>query len=230
MRKVKILVFIIIMIIEFNAIYAHELSGVWFVEKRENMKAGDGFGSGTWFYQETVSWGNATVHRGALLIDCEVRPGMTISFLHDENWAYIMSLEKENDNTYLMTVSDTNGRDKIEKYRFTMLSRNSMRISALDPNKDTLLCWTGSNYILYKNDAPPANYVFSATHYTTDNLRLRYQPDLSGGIITTLPKNTGVKILQTQREVIIDDIKGDWVRVVSENGYMGFCFSGYLRE
>lgn len=204
-----------------------ELSGVWYVDKKSDMTEGDGFGSGVWFYPFTVSWGDATVHRGCLLIDFEVVPSYTIYFGIDHHIATMSSLVKENDNNYLLTVL-LDYEQKYEEYRINVISKNSIRISELIPNNNFAIPWTGQ--ILYKNDLPPDDYVFPATHFTTDNLRLRDRPDLNGKLITTLSKNTRVKLIGFIKDDTIDDKTGDWVKIVSENGYMGFCFSGYLHE
>jgi hypothetical protein len=70
---------------------------------------------------------------------------------------------------------------------------------------------------------------FQSTHTTLDNLRLRDSPTTSGAIITTLQKNTDVQLLETGTEATIDGITAPWVKVLSSNGYEGWCFSGFLK-
>ena len=67
-------------------------------------------------------------------------------------------------------------------------------------------------------------------HYVTANLRLRDSDDLSSDAITTLPQYTTVKILETGRTETIDGITAPWIRVVSQTGFTGWCFSGYVSQ
>jgi hypothetical protein len=70
---------------------------------------------------------------------------------------------------------------------------------------------------------------FKASHRTIDNLRLRYRPTIEDRTITTLKKDTTVQILKMQNDKeIIDGITAPWARVLTQNGYIGWCFSGYL--
>jgi hypothetical protein len=74
------------------------------------------------------------------------------------------------------------------------------------------------------------DYKFGATHTVTDNLRLRDTADVSSAtIITTLQKNTMVQVLVTGKTETIDGITAPWVKVMSDTGYVGWCFSGYLK-
>jgi hypothetical protein len=69
---------------------------------------------------------------------------------------------------------------------------------------------------------------FRKTHTTTDNLRMRDTPDIKGKIVTTLAKGSAVELLETGAEATIDGITAPWVKVLSESGCTGWCFSGYL--
>jgi hypothetical protein len=70
---------------------------------------------------------------------------------------------------------------------------------------------------------------FKASHRTIDNLRLRYSPTTEDRTITTLKKDTTVQILKLQNDKeTIDGITAPWARVLTQNGYIGWCFSGYL--
>jgi hypothetical protein len=68
------------------------------------------------------------------------------------------------------------------------------------------------------------------THYVTDNLRLCNSDTLSSSIITILPKYTALKIIETGKSEIIDGITAPWTRIVTQTGYTGWCFSGYIRK
>jgi len=68
------------------------------------------------------------------------------------------------------------------------------------------------------------------THYIIDNLRLRDDNNLSASIITTLPQNTAIRILETGNVETIDGITAPWIKVISETGFIGWCFYGYVRQ
>jgi len=72
--------------------------------------------------------------------------------------------------------------------------------------------------------AEPSNY----THYVNANLRLRENYNLSSTIITTLPKYTAIKIMGTGRSDCIDGMTAPWIKIISQTGYEGWCFSGYV--
>jgi len=79
-------------------------------------------------------------------------------------------------------------------------------------------------------DFPPLIDIsyFQASHTTTARLRLRDSPSTASQIVTTLDLGTEVQILETGAEATIDGITALWVRVLSANGFTGWCFSGYL--
>jgi hypothetical protein len=78
---------------------------------------------------------------------------------------------------------------------------------------------------------PPLNMSnYTATHRTIDNLRLRDSASTAAKIVTTLPKGTEVQALEAGPASTIDGITAPWMRVISYNGYIGWCFSGYLEE
>jgi hypothetical protein len=68
------------------------------------------------------------------------------------------------------------------------------------------------------------------THYVTGNLRLRNAAALSSPAITTLPQFTALRIIETGKSETIDGITAPWVKIVSQTGYTGWCFSGYVRR
>ncbi len=71
---------------------------------------------------------------------------------------------------------------------------------------------------------------YKTTHHTTDNLRLREKATTTSLIVTTLNKGTAVQVLETGVIQTVDGISAPWVKVLSETGYTGWCFSGYLAE
>ena len=71
-------------------------------------------------------------------------------------------------------------------------------------------------------------YAMPFTHYTSDFLRLRKDENLKSEIITVLEPNLGIEIIEKGKNETIDGIAADWVKVKCANGYIGWCFSGYL--
>lgn len=72
-------------------------------------------------------------------------------------------------------------------------------------------------------------YSLPYTHYTSDYLRIRNDYNLNSQIITVLEPNMGVEIIAKGKKDTIDGIKSNWVKVISANGYVGWCFAGYLK-
>jgi hypothetical protein len=76
---------------------------------------------------------------------------------------------------------------------------------------------------------PPVDMAgYTATHRTTDSLRLRDAASTASLPVTTLVKGSEVQVLETGKEAAIDGITAPWVKVLSSTGYTGWCFSGYL--
>jgi hypothetical protein len=45
-----------------------------------------------------------------------------------------------------------------------------------------------------------------------------------------LPKYTALRIIETSKSETIDGITAPWIRIVSQTGYTGWCFSGYVKQ
>jgi len=67
------------------------------------------------------------------------------------------------------------------------------------------------------------------THYVTGDVPLREGDSLSPAI-TTLPKYTALRIIETGETETIDGIEAPWIKIESQSGYTGWCFSGYVRQ
>jgi hypothetical protein len=81
----------------------------------------------------------------------------------------------------------------------------------------------------YKN--PPLDLTnFVKTHISLDNLNLRSWISIRyKNIIYTVPKGEFVQVLKTEKyNDSIDGISAPWVKVLTEDGHTGWCFSGYL--
>ena len=80
-------------------------------------------------------------------------------------------------------------------------------------------------------DFPPpegVNLAFRADHKTIDRLRVRENPDTGSAIVTTLDTGMQVQVLETGATETIGGISAPWVKVLAENGFTGWAFSGYL--
>jgi hypothetical protein len=65
---------------------------------------------------------------------------------------------------------------------------------------------------------------------TASGLRLRETPDQQGNIIRKLDQNEKLEFMERGVKETINDIKGNWVKVKTEKGEIGWCFDGYLEE
>jgi hypothetical protein len=68
------------------------------------------------------------------------------------------------------------------------------------------------------------------THYVTDNLRLRSDSSLNSAVITTLPQYTALRILENGKSETISGVTAPWIKVISQTGYEGWCFSAYITQ
>ena len=66
--------------------------------------------------------------------------------------------------------------------------------------------------------------------YVTDHIKLRDNPTLTAHVIAVLPKYTAVHLITDGATQIIDGISGRWISVISQNGYSGWSFSGYVKD
>lgn len=75
-----------------------------------------------------------------------------------------------------------------------------------------------------------ASVINEFDYYTTVNLRLRTNPDNNSSIISLLPKYTALKIIEEGDQATINGIEAKWVKVQSQTGLNGWCFSGYIKQ
>lgn len=64
---------------------------------------------------------------------------------------------------------------------------------------------------------------------TVDNLRLRKEPDLNSQKITLLTKNDVLKIKEIKKYDFINGKYGRWVKVLTKNNEIGWCFDAFLQ-
>ena len=65
---------------------------------------------------------------------------------------------------------------------------------------------------------------------TINNLRFRDLPSKNSEIIRLLNQNEKLEILEFGNEETINNVKGNWVKVRTEKGEIGWCFDAYLEE
>ena len=69
----------------------------------------------------------------------------------------------------------------------------------------------------------------TAPYYATANLRLRSEPDTSkDNRIAGVPQGSKVEMLESGKTETIDNISAPWFKVKTEDGTVGWLFSGYL--
>jgi hypothetical protein len=71
---------------------------------------------------------------------------------------------------------------------------------------------------------------FPATHVTTENLRIREDQNLSSETIKIIEKGTKVLVQEWGNYLTIEGNSARWAYVYSNNGFWGWCYSGYLEE
>jgi hypothetical protein len=68
------------------------------------------------------------------------------------------------------------------------------------------------------------------THYVVANLHLRASGSLGAAVLTTLPRYTAIAVVEQGAAATIDGIAASWIKVASQTGYTGWCFSGYVKS
>lgn len=71
---------------------------------------------------------------------------------------------------------------------------------------------------------------FFASHRTITRLRVRENPSTTSPIVTTLDSGTEVHILGMGPIDTIDGITASWKKILTSDGYTGWCFSGFLER
>ena len=123
----------------------------------------------------------------------------------------------------LFILASCNGRDRSNRGNQDSIKNAGVIIAEMylennDPN---------THFDDLQNNGTEVNHG-TMTHFVTVNLRLRDRADLNSAVITTLQQNTAIKITEIGIAETIDGITAPWIRVISENGYSGWCFSGYV--
>jgi hypothetical protein len=71
---------------------------------------------------------------------------------------------------------------------------------------------------------------FPATHIVEENLRLRTDQNLSSSTLKILEKGAKVLVQEWGNDVTIDGSSARWALVFTGDGFIGWCYSGNLKE
>ena len=82
----------------------------------------------------------------------------------------------------------------------------------------------------YEVLSKPINIKIPMTHYTLEKLWLRESADISSSIVALLPKRTNFNIIETGETETIDGITASWIKIETQYGYAGWCFSDYVKQ
>jgi len=63
-----------------------------------------------------------------------------------------------------------------------------------------------------------------------DGLSLRENPNASGEVLVKLKNETKVQFIEKGNEVELNETKGSWFRIRTQDGNEGWCFSGSLEK
>jgi hypothetical protein len=76
------------------------------------------------------------------------------------------------------------------------------------------------------------NEILKNKYFITSipNLRLRDSIGNDGKILRLLNQGEKIEVLEKGKEETISGVKGNWVKVKTEKGEVGWCFSAYLEE
>jgi hypothetical protein len=204
--------------------YGHELSGVWYISR--NMPLEEEL-----LRSETTSWGKVQTTAGAVVLDLE-NPEKYISYIsygsmYDHYRAQIQEVKKDGDLYTLIIDNDLSIYYKIRFLEFDKIK--FLENEYLSPEYYKVISPRSADS---ESDNPPpldmSNY--STTHRTLDNLRLRDAANTSSRLVTTLPKDTEIQVVETGSSTTVGNITAPWVKVLTYAGDTGWCFSGYLAE
>ncbi|MDR1306700.1 MAG: SH3 domain-containing protein [Treponema sp.] len=177
---------------------------------------------------ETTSWGKVQTTAGAVVLDLE-NPEKYFSYssMYDYYRAQIQEVKKDGD-LYTLII-DNNDPPVYYKIRFLEFDKiKFLENEYLSPEYYRV---TSPRSADSESDNPPLDMSnYSTTHRTLDNLRLRDAANTSSRLVTTLPKDTEIQVIETGSSTTIDGITAPWVKIISSTGYTGWCFSGYLEE
>jgi hypothetical protein len=140
----------------------------------------------------------------------------------------IVAVKKITDKKYLITILFV---DK-NKYDFiiNMNDNGTIWFEKMDWfNKIQYLSEYGPEHPYYKVSGPE-NKDNPYYKPIVDNLRLRATPNSNAIIYRILERGEKLNLLRKGKQEIINNVKGTWVQVRTDNGEIGWCFDAFLEE
>lgn len=173
--------------------------------------------------EEKFSWGKATaIINNSIVIDLgEDSPFFLAGDLGQYN---IIKVNKKND-TFIITIRR---RDNSEyNYKISIIDDKTIFFNQTEQGKKVpLLDKYGKENKYYKLSGPTIKYK----KLKIEKLRLRIDPSLNSKIVRNLNKEDKLIIIKTGKEEIIEGNKGNWVKVITGQNEIGWCFNNYLED
>jgi hypothetical protein len=210
-----------------SSLFSHELSGVWYIEPYLPK----------WITKYNTSWGEVDVTEGCNILDFETDNWLVHAVSSSYENIVVNDIIKESKDTFIISVDKdsiiVHGSKALLSYRIKILSEDKIIIDYLNPeDKGGWTVFSFPSAIQYKLSGPPKSDMshYKATHRVTETLRLRITPELSSKIPAVLEQGTELQILEYGPDITVDGIATPWIKVLTENGDTGWCFSGSLKE
>jgi hypothetical protein len=189
----------------------YNICGVWVFSKSINPDA---------LVNENYSWGISKMYPiSSLVIDLNEKQSFMTT---DAGVLDILDIKKNDDNSFSLTTMDTHKRETVfilnyDSKNNTIWFNKTNGYFTEGPNKKNPF---------YKLGGPEKKSFITKV----STLRLRETSGNDGKIIRLLSKGEKLELLEKGKEEIINGIKGNWVKVKTGKGEIGWCFDGYLEE
>lgn len=171
---------------------------------------------------ETLSWGPSRLSPNvSVIIDLgEIKPVFVVGGMGESQ---IKQVFRSNNNIVIRFLDwDNNKEQNIE---FTIINNDKIVFKDMDWFKGSILkkLFNQNNYY-HKVGGPIIKYYKP----NVNNLRIRNDASAKSTILNMLSKSDKLIILKKGKEERIGEVKGRWVRVLTEKNDIGWCFDSYL--
>jgi len=136
-------------------------------------------------------------------------------------------------NDYLIII----GLEKIEifnllKERFQYQEYLNNKVDKVTTNKNEInIIFRNKSTKKYTyNELILLNNLNKLLYPVVDSLRFREYPSTEGKFIRNLKKGEKLELLEIDIQETINGVKGNWVKIKTEKGEIGWCFDAYLEE
>lgn len=194
-----------------------KLSGVWGLCKKCDIKN---------YNEGSFSWGKAKVENGSIVIDIGSdnsefftgpMGGFEITKVYKASDKVIMRILFRNKKEYDIAISIT-ADGSIIFYRMEWY-KNILSEPLFGEND-------GETHPYYKIDGP----IIKFYKPNIPNLRMRDNPSSEGKIIRKFNQDEKILVIQKGNVDEVAGIKGYWVKVLTSEDEIGWCFDAYLEE